>query len=255
MRRRRLIVVAAALTLGAAAGGGAYVYLNGVQNRAYHDARLVEVYVADGTIPQGTTGLAAIDAGLIKKEQVPRRFEPAHAIGDLAAIRNDVAATAIPPQQVVVDGLFVQQGFTGGTAARMIPKGDVAITISVDQVHGVAGLVQPGDDVDLLVQLANGRQEAYLFQNVPVLAIGSTLAAPGSPSSSTGTSSGTPASPSGLVTFAVPPTAAARIALAASGAGGVTGSIYLALVPPGNQPTVLPAISSGNLLPVGPTPS
>ena len=43
-------------------------------------------------------------------------------------------------------------------AAQTVPKGDVAVSVSVDQVHGVAGLIQPGDKVDILVDLG-GDQE------------------------------------------------------------------------------------------------
>ena len=62
----------------------------------------------------------------------------------------------------------------------------MAVTASVDQVHGVADFPLPGDKVDLMVAL-NGT-ETLLLQNVSVIAVGQssnanvvTGALPGSP--------------------------------------------------------------------------
>ena len=127
-----------------------------------------------------------------------------------------------------------------------MPQGDVAISVSVDQVHAVAGLIQPGDKVDILLDL-NGNQETYLYQQVPVLAVGTTLVpAPGTAPSGPQTTATTT---SNVITFAVTPAAAARIALADSNGGGVTGGIYLALEAAGNPAAAPTTITSSNLIP------
>jgi pilus assembly protein CpaB len=271
VRGRRSAIVVVALVLGVVAGGAAYAFLHNVQQRAYNGARLADVYVVSGTIPRGASGAAAVGAGLITKSQIPAKFRPTGTVTDLAAIQGEVAMGDIPTGQVVVSGLFASPAATAGTAAQSIPKGDVAITVSVDPVHGVAGLVQPGDDVDVLISLPNN-QETFLYQNVAVLAVGTTLAnrptqatatsattGPGGQSSGSGASgSGAAAPGSNLVTFAVPPDAAARIALVQSGGGqnGAGGSnMYLALVPPGSAPaTPAPAINGADLIPANPVP-
>lgn len=271
MRGRRSVIVAVALVLGVVAGGAAYAFLHNVQQRAYNGAKLADVYVASGTIPKGATGAAAVGAGLITKTQIPAKFRPAGTVTDLAAIQGQVATADIPSGQVVVGGLFASPAAVAGTAAQTIPKGDVAITVSVDPVHGVAGLPQPGDQVDILVSLNHGLQEAFLYQNVPVLAVGTALAnrptqatataattgaggqAGGQAGNQAAASAPAPAPSSNLVTFAVPPEAAARIAFAQEGGGGVDG-IYLALVPPGNAPVAPPAIGSANVIPASRVP-
>lgn len=259
MRGRRSVIVAVALVLGIVAGGASYAFLHSVQQRAYNGAKLTDVYVANAPIGQGITGAAAVGGGLIKKTQIPAKFEPAGAVTDLAAIQNEVATSNIPAGQVVVGGLFASPSTTAGTAAQDIPKGDVAITVSVDPVHGVAGLIQPGDQVDVLVTAANA--ETYLYQNVPVLAVGTALV---NRSQATVTAAQTPAAApapapsSNLITFAVPPDAAARIAFAQSGSGsGGSGgnNLYLALVPPGSAPSAVPpAINAANLIPANRIP-
>ena len=109
-----------------------------------------------------------------------------------------------------------------------IPPGQVAISVQVDQVKGVANLIVPGDQVNLLATAPDG--ERYLYQNVNVIAVGATPA----PQPGETTASTTPAGGSGLLTFAVPPQAAAKISVA--------NGLYLTLVPPGNQPVAVPSV-------------
>jgi hypothetical protein len=98
----------------------------------------------------------------------------------------------------------------------------------------VANLVVPGDKVNMLATAPDG--ERFLFQNVNVIAIGSTPAPqPGETTATTTAASNT----SGLLTFAVPPLAAAKIALAKD--------LYLTLVPPDNQPVAVPPVNQNNL--------
>ena len=56
-----------------------------------------------------------------------------------------------------------------------------------------------------------------------------------------------------MITFAVTPEAAARIALADSNGGGVTGGIYLALEAAGNPAAAPTTITSANLIPASTT--
>jgi hypothetical protein len=79
----------------------------------------------------------------------------------------------------------------------------------------------------------------FLYQNVDVLFIGKT-AAP------TAGEKEAPENPgSGLITFAVPPEAAERIAFAASQQD--TGGLWLTLVPPSNQVTRVDPVGPDNV--------
>ena len=245
MGRRSLIVVLA-LLLGVAAGGASYAYLHSVQQRAYHNATLTQVYTVKGSITKGTTAAAAIAAGQIVKAQIPTQFRPSDTVTDLATIRNQVAVANITNGQVISASLFTSASAVAGTAAQAIPAGEVAITLSVDTVHGVAGLIQPGDQVDLMVQRTDGSEDV-IYQNVHVMAIGGTVAG------TTQTASATTTPASNLYTFAVPLDAAARLALIANNANG-TSNLYMALVPPNSPPSQFRSLSPRDLIPSGPTP-
>jgi len=250
MTSKRTVVVAVAVAVGVLASVLSYVFLNNAQQNAYHNAKLVPAYVITKTIPRTLTGSEVASGGYVAQKKVPAEFRPTSAVTNLSAIRNQEAGANLPVGEVVVSGMFQSPDTIASVAAETVPQGDVAISVSVDQVHGVAGLIQPGDKVDILIDL-DGNQETYLYQAVPVLAVGTTLVpAPGTTGSAQ--SSGTPQA-SNVITFAVPPAAAARIALANSDGGGVTGGIYLALEASGNQPTAATTITGSNLIPATPT--
>jgi pilus assembly protein CpaB len=256
MSSKRTVVVAA-VSVGVLASVLSYVFLNNAQQNAYHNAKLVPAYVIAKPIPRSLTGSEAASGGYLVKKDVPAEFRPSSAVTNLSVIRDRAAGTNLPTGEVVVAGMFVSPGAIASVASETVPDGDVAISVSVDQVHGVAGLIQPGDKVDILVDL-NGAQETYLYQAVPVLAVGTTLVpAPGTSTAPAQTTAATQAS--NVITFAVTPAAAARIALANSDGGGVSGGIYLALEAAGNAPSSPTTITGLNLIPTsaqagGPAP-
>jgi pilus assembly protein CpaB len=238
---RRTVIVVVAIIVAAVAAFSTYAWLNGVQDRAYKDAKLVRVFKVTKDIEKGTAGEQALQSESIKSDKGPQEFRPATALTDINVIRGKVALTKLAAGQIVVDGMFVDPRTAQVTAAQRIPAGQVAVTVSVDEVKGVAGLLVPGDRVDIMV--ANGPNLQMLFQNVNILFIGNT-AAP-----QAGETQAVAPALSNLITFAVPPLAAEKIAQAAVGTG-----LYLVLVPPDNQPTPVPPVNPANLFTGGLTP-
>src|SRR5580698_9535638 len=241
MTSKRTVVVAVAVAVGVVASVLSYVFLNNAQDNAY---------VITKPIPRTLSGTDAVNGGYLQEKKVPAEFRPTSAITRLSSIRDESANSNLPAGEIVVSGMFVSADTIASVAAETVPSGDVAISVSVDQVHAVAGLIKPGDKVDILLDL-NGNQETYLYQQVPVLAVGTTLVpAPGTAPSGAQTTATTT---SNVITFAVTPAAAARIALADSDGGGVTGGIYLALEAAGNPAAAPTTITSANLIPANTT--
>jgi pilus assembly protein CpaB len=239
---RRSLLVLVAVVLAAVAATTVFVWARGIEARAFDDAELVEVFVAKADIPKGTPGEQAA-AVAIKASKIPAKFRPSTALTDLSTIKGKVALAALSSNTVLVQGQFVEPRAAQVTFSQRIPAGNVAITVSVDQVHGVAGLLVPGDKVNILVADPSGNQRV-LFQNVGIIAIGTT-AAPEPGETQQVSNPG-----SGLITFAVPPEAASRIAFAAS-----QGGLYLTLVPQDNPVVDIPPINAGNVFAGARTPS
>ena len=233
MGNRRTVILIVAVVVALVAAGAIYSYLNSVQDRAYNDAKLVKVFRVEKDIAKGLPGEQAIDQEYVKSGDIPQKYRPTTALTDINAIRGKVALNNLSTGQIVVDGMFVDPRVANVSFAQRIPPGQVAVSISVDTVHGVAGFIAPGDQVNILASAPDGTR--YLFQNVNVLAVGSTAAPqPGETTQTTAQTVG-----GGLLTFAVPPLAAAKITIASG--------VYLTLVPPGNQPIAVPPVTPGNL--------
>ena len=243
MSARRTVILIVAIVLGAVAAFATYSWLNGVQDRAYADSKLVKVFRVSKDIAKGVAGEQALAEEAIKSDDAPQEFRPATALTDINAIRGKVALTQLSAGQIVVDGMFVDPRIAQVTAAQRIPAGQVAITVSVDQVRAVGGLLVAGDKVNMLVATPDGGQR-FLYQNVNIIQIGDVAA----PQAGDTQAVAAPTAASGLITFAVPPAAAERIVMASA-----TG-IYLALVPPDNQPIPIPPVTPQNLFQTGLTP-
>jgi pilus assembly protein CpaB len=246
MKVTRTMVVAIAVVLGLAAAGLSYFFLNNAQNNAYNNAKLVSAYVVTKQVPQGLTGADAVNGKYFEQKQIPTEVRPTTAITNLDELNGKLAISNYPPGQVLVSGMFVNPSQAVTTFSQQIPAGDVAVTVSVDQVHGVASLPAPGDKVDILVSV-NGNT-SFLLQNVQILAIGQNTGVPSSSVQTAGTttasSSTTTPNNSGLFTFAATPTNAARIAFAQQ--NGL--DIYLLLVPSGNPVVSIPGVNAQNIL-------
>lgn len=263
MSSRRTLILIAAILIGGIAAFALYSYVSDIEDRANERAERVDVFVVRRDIPKGLPGEVAQAEGYIELGQIPREFRPATAIPSLEQIQGRVALNNLAANQVVVDGMFVDPAEAQITFAERLRDDEVAITISVDQVRGVAGLLVPGDTVNMLVTVAlqeatttdvppeaqpapDGTPELtrpytaparYLYQSVRILAIGQTaVPEPGETVDPTGAQSG-------LLTLAVPPEAAQRIASLDPG------SIYLSLVPPDYQPAPLPPFDIDEILP------
>jgi pilus assembly protein CpaB len=218
-------------------------YVSTADQRAFGDAELVEVFVVKSDIAKGFPGERALDEGLIVKDKIPRKFYPAKALVNAQTLRGKVALAPMAAGLPVIDGAFVEPRIAHESFAQRIDKGMEAITISVDDVRGVARLVVPGDKVNMLVTLDD--QTQFMLQALEVLAIGNaTELQPGESAPVPGAAAAgvAPTSASGLVTFSVPAKDAAKIALASQ-----VGQIYLTLVPPDFAPAPVPPVNRGNL--------
>ena len=268
MSSRRTLILIASVLVGAIAAYALFTYIGGIEDEANDNAERVEIFKIVQDIPKGTFGDEAFTLGLIERDVIAREFRPATAILDPAQIDGLVAISDLPANQVVVSNQFVSQAESLSTFSSLLKNNEVAISVSIDQVRGVAGLLVPGDFVNMLVTSDAAETPAegappegqggaavftqparYLFQKVQILAIGQRRALePGQTSATNPDGSPVTSTSSGLLTFAVPSFAAQQIASVSGG------SYYLTLVPKDYQPEALPPLDVNQPLP-GETPS
>ncbi|MGM0449430.1 MAG: Flp pilus assembly protein CpaB [Pseudomonadota bacterium] len=128
----------------------------------------------------------------------------------------------------------------GGVMASEVPDGMRALAVSVNDVSGVAGFVEPGDRVDLVLFLPEGNevqgsQARVLLRDVAVLAFGEDSVATTTPDDNTSPNPG-----AGTAVLAVPEDAVSRVLLGAS-----TGRISLALRQGKTADLIVPETDSG----------
>jgi len=265
--RRTLILIAAAL-VGAIAAYALFTYVGGIEDEANDNAERVEIFKIVQDIPKGTFGDEAFLQGFIEKDVIAKEYRPATAITSESQIEGLVAISDLPANQVVVSNQFVSQAESLSTFSSLLKNNEVAITISVDQVRGVAGLLVPGDFVNMIIvpepgdgEVAGGSSSPgappvytnparYMYQKVQILAVGQTRKLEPGETAATN-ADGTPATATtsgGLLTFVVPAEAAQQIA-------SVDGAqVYLSLVAKDYQPTAVGPLDTGGAL-AGETPS
>lgn len=277
MGSKRTVILIAALVVGAIASFALYSYVSGIEDKAYNNAQLFEVYTAAQPIPANTPGEQVLNENLLVIKKVPREVLPANFVADKTTILGKVAETEITQGQILVPGMFVDPSQATSTWSERLPVDRVAVQISLDQVRGMVGMLQPADKVTLMmtVQCAEearlqqitqeelcaggdgGSFVRFLYSNVEILNIGNGTA------SAVGADGVAAPAASGIITFSVPLDAAKRIVaantdlwlalepknyVAPADAGDVTGlqSMFSSLTPQGP-----PANSS----PYGPTPA
>lgn len=139
----------------------------------------VETVFAKTDIPQGK--LITEDMVYVKflqKDSVPPEAAPS-----IVRVIERVAIQPIKKDAIVMSNMVVWPTTTETTLAMKTPIGKRAITISVDNISSLVGMIKPGDYVDVVgliplpVQI-EGKASAQpatvsLFQNVQVLAVGS----------------------------------------------------------------------------------
>jgi len=128
---KRTLILVAAVLVGVLAAYALYTYVNGVEDRAYENAALVEVYVVKQTVPQNTDADTAIRNKLIARDKIPQEFRPANALTTEDQLHGKVALANLSAGQVVVDGMFVDPIKAQTTTRDRILPGQVAFSVSV----------------------------------------------------------------------------------------------------------------------------
>lgn len=118
-----------------------------------------------------------ISAEMIKLERWPKDVIPPNAVRKVQDVLEQRARTTLLAGQPILKGHL-----GSGGAAVEIHLGKRLIPVQVDEVKGVAQMIQPGDHVDVLVLLEKGADFAEtsvttILQNVTVFAVDSNFTA------------------------------------------------------------------------------
>lgn len=141
------------------------------------------VLVAKKEIPVQTP----ITAEDLTFKQVPVEYIQPGAVTSLEQVIGQIASGPIGAEEQILSTKLLPPGNVGKTLSEITPEGKRAVTVSVDNLSSIAGLLKPGDYVDILALIALPKRTAAqakeesaprlisLFQGIQVLAMGNEL--------------------------------------------------------------------------------
>ncbi len=261
MKRRALTVVAAVL-LAAVGTLAVLAYVHQANNRALEGLKVVNVIVAQNSIPSGTPAGQALRDGSLSTEKLPMASVPADAVESITSgLAGLVTSATVQPGQLLLRSMLVAAAqVTGGVA---IPRGLMAVSVQFCVPEAVAGYVTPGSYVAVFdtyggsssqlertcdtghqVPPPSSVQTRIVLLKAEVLSVGQAPAsAQSSSSGGTSTAADGPSSSASsegvvLVTLALSQADAERVIEIAE-----TGMPYLGLLTPSSQTGFAPAPS------------
>jgi pilus assembly protein CpaB len=169
--RRYTMVFYVAILVAALATYGVYRAIETTKER--NRVVTAQVVVAAQDIPEGQ----AIDKIALTTGQWPVQTLPAGAFSSVDSVVGRVTRVNVFQGEPIVPGRLAPVGTTGGLEIKIAP-GKRAMSVKINDVAGISGLIQPNSRVDVLVNIKDDRnqkeqQVAKLFmENMRVLSVG-----------------------------------------------------------------------------------
>ena len=132
---------------GLVAAGILLVYLHRYRESVGTATQPMTVLVAKDLIEKGTPGNIVGSDGLFQAVTTPRSEVKEGAITDPAVLRDKVAVADVYPGEQLTASAF--GGVAGDALATRISAAERAISVPIDNAHGMVGNVQTGDHVDV----------------------------------------------------------------------------------------------------------
>lgn len=168
MGRRTVLLIAAAM-IAVLGSTMVFLYVRAADDRATERQEPVSVLKATGQIDPGETANAAMQAGKLALEEVPRSQLLTGAVDGIDTLGTQVALSTIFPGEQIIAGKF---GAAGSQQLLTIPDEQIAMSMSLSDTGRVAGFVSPGSEVAIFATCGEGTYT--LFPQMQVIAVGAT---------------------------------------------------------------------------------
>lgn len=142
-------------------------YLSGVSREQKYKDTLMKIIVAKVAIPQRTI----INNEMLELKEIPRQFIVQGALTDINQVIGKATATSLAQGEQLIMSKLNTRGRQLGLSF-IIPDNMRAVSVEVDSSASIAGLINPGDKVDVLCTLTDKYEKTVtLLQDISVLAI------------------------------------------------------------------------------------
>ena len=171
-----VIMIAIAVSCGLFAAIGIWQYLIQAQQKVKELSVTRAVVVASKKIPAGTK----LTDEFLAIKQLPSKTIPKDYPSSIESLKDRIVKSTVLPDEIITESRLIGQGSAGGLTL-IIPPGQRAITVKVDEVAGVGGFINPGDRVDIVAIVKKSEEQTFsktILQNVLVLAVGDKILDP-----------------------------------------------------------------------------
>jgi pilus assembly protein CpaB len=172
------IVLGAALAVGGVAAFSVQRYIRGqmLEIEARDRKEMVKVVVAKDNLPKG----GKLSANTMAVREVPREWLHSNAITPAQFERAEGGVLAHPASKGEPVLWAQLEAPKPPSFSTRLAAGRRAVTVPVDEISSLSGMVEPGDLIDLIVSVRKGDRHVTfaLMQSVSVLATG-TRVSPG----------------------------------------------------------------------------
>jgi len=135
---------------------------------------MAQVVVAQLDIAPGET----LESRMLQVSTWPADIIPPKSVSNLQQLQGRVALMPISKGEPILESKLAPEGTAAGLSGLLDPN-MLAVTVKTDEVSGVAGFVNPGDRIDVLVEMPegggrDGKQHfsKIILQNLKVLSKG-----------------------------------------------------------------------------------
>ena len=172
MNWKSWLPIGAAVVLGlVAAKVGRDVIAGNNHNAPAPATKTIHVVMAAADI-NGGTSLKPTD---LVVGELPEGSTPGYTFSNVKDLVNRVPTVPLVKGQAILETMLTPQGTPGGLPA-IVPSGMRAITLDVNEVTGVAGMLLPGCHVDLVMTMtadsAGPTEARTVIDNLTVIAVG-----------------------------------------------------------------------------------
>ena len=132
------------------------------------------VVVAAISIPENTK----LTPAMLKYAEIPKGTSPENVVTDIETIVGKTTKHPLLKGEQLFHSKVAEIGdLSNDRLSDRIKEGYRAFTIYVNEVSGLAGYLRAGDRVDILVTktIDDTQTTSYLFQNVPIIAVGAAV--------------------------------------------------------------------------------
>ncbi len=193
------------------------VYVSGLESRILTNQKLGTVFVATRRIAKGTPAVELVARGLVKEQQVPKKYISDGAIRTMRGLSKKSLAVPLNRGDQVTKSVM-----TLPESGLATPKNKIAVSVPIEELALMNGRIKSGDEVAVFITLKPGKED----KNVTKILLGKVLVV-AVDKMKTGQSSGLNKA---SITLAVDPDESEKLMFAAS-----EGLVWVGLWPPGAE--------------------